>query len=316
MSRIRFICHDNPKPSGGIKVLYQHVEILCDNGFDAAILHFNPGFNLDWLDSTAPVIDATKNLELKPCDWIVIPEDDIQALESFANVACKRIVFCQGHFNIFKALKKKKTWKDYGINHVLASSTEIQSYIKMVFGIHANLIPLAINHGIFKPGLQKNPLAVAYMPRKGSWNLKLIISSFWHQYPQLREVEWIAIDNMSETQVAKVLQHASIFISTGYQEGFGLPPVEAMACGAIVVGFKGGGGKDYATESNGIWVNDEDPISLVKVLSDTLSQLKQQPHHPSFTNLRDQGFKTASRYNKERTKKELINIWRKLASLS
>ncbi|MBF0195325.1 MAG: hypothetical protein HQL71_12255, partial [Magnetococcales bacterium] len=109
MSRIRFICHDNPKPSGGIKVLYQHVEILCQNGFDAAILHFNPNINLGWLNSSAPVIDASKNLQLAANDWILIPEDDIQALESFSKIPCNRIIFCQGHFNIFKALPYKKT---------------------------------------------------------------------------------------------------------------------------------------------------------------------------------------------------------------
>jgi glycogen synthase len=212
-------------------------------------------------------------------------------------------------------LPYKKTWSDYGINHVLASSTQIQNYIKTVFGIHSNLIPLSINHDVFKPSLAKNPLAVAYMPRKGSWNLKQVISSFWHQYPDLRDVEWIAVENMSELQVAKALQHASIFISTGYQEGFGLPPIEAMACGAIVVGFKAGGGQDYATELNGLWVPDEDPIGLVNTLSNVLFQLKKDPNHPDLAQLRNHGYETAKCYNKKRTKKELLKIWGKLASL-
>lgn len=38
----------------------------------------------------------------------------------------------------------------------------------------------------------------------------------------------------------------SVFLSTTWREGFGLPPLEAMACGAAVVMTDAGGNRDYA----------------------------------------------------------------------
>ena len=38
---------------------------------------------------------------------------------------------------------------------------------------------------------------------------------------------------------------ATIFLTFSNQEGFGLPPVEAMACGCLVVGYHGHGGKEF-----------------------------------------------------------------------
>ena len=121
MPRIRFASHDNPRPSGGVKTLYQHVDLLTKNGFDAAVVHFSEGFTLDWFSSTIPVIDATEGLELAPDDWIVIPEDHSSAMKHFAQVACRKAIFCQNHFYIFEALPHRSSWDDFGIEEVLVS---------------------------------------------------------------------------------------------------------------------------------------------------------------------------------------------------
>jgi glycosyltransferase involved in cell wall biosynthesis len=44
-----------------------------------------------------------------------------------------------------------------------------------------------------------------------------------------------------------------VVLSLPYLESFGLVPLEAMASGAIVVGFHGYGGQEYATAKNGFW---------------------------------------------------------------
>lgn len=54
--RIFYLCPDCDFPSGGIKRLYTHVELLCDNGYDAYIMHYNKGFKPKWFESQVPVV--------------------------------------------------------------------------------------------------------------------------------------------------------------------------------------------------------------------------------------------------------------------
>ncbi len=314
MPRIRFASHDNPRPSGGVKTLYQHVELLTQNGFDAAVVHFTPHFSLDWFSNTIPVIDGSQGLKLDRDDWIVIPEDHAQALKHFATIPCRKALFCQNHFYIFEALPPQTGWDDFGIEEVLVSSHEIETYVQRVFSKRSHFIPLFINHKLFQPSADRHPLSVAYMPRKGGWNLTQIISSIWCQYPELRDVQWVPIDRMSEAEVAHTLQSNTIFLSTGFREGFGLPPIEAMACGALVVGFRAGGGKDYATDKNGFWVPDEDPITFAQTLAQILLKMKKTPNHPHWESIRQQGYQTAARYQQDATELDLVRIWTHLLS--
>ena len=54
-----------------------------------------------------------------------------------------------------------------------------------------------------------------------------------------------AIENLDERGVAECLRESLVFLCLSYHEGFGLPPAEAMACGAIVIGYDGFGGREY-----------------------------------------------------------------------
>ena len=64
-----------------------------------------------------------------------------------------------------------------------------------------------------------------------------------------------------------------LFVSASWREGFGLPPLEAMACGAPVVLTDSGGVRDYARhEENCLLVPPRDPPALadamLRVLTD------------------------------------------------
>ena len=55
--RVFYHCYDDPKPTGGQKHTYQHVDVLNRCGFDAYIVHHTPGFRLTWFDNDTRVID-------------------------------------------------------------------------------------------------------------------------------------------------------------------------------------------------------------------------------------------------------------------
>ena len=194
MSRILYICHDNPKPSGGIRILYRHVNELVKAGFDAAIVHYEQGFNPNWFLENVPVIYSSSPLDIKKDDWVVIPEDYPQAMEAFRGINCHKAVFCQNHYYIFNALHPDESWQDYGISNVIVSSIEIKKFVKNVFNIDAAYIPVAVNHNIFKPGPVPRKPSITFMPRKGSWNIQQIMGILWHRSPETRSIPWLPIN--------------------------------------------------------------------------------------------------------------------------
>jgi glycosyltransferase involved in cell wall biosynthesis len=75
-------------------------------------------------------------------------------------------------------------------------------------------------------------------------------------------------------ELAELYATCDLFVSASWREGFGLPPLEAMACGAPVVLTDSGGVREYARHGeNCLMVPPRDPPALaeamVRVLTDT-----------------------------------------------
>jgi len=285
------------------------VEILRSAGFDAYIVHHRPGFQISWFRSSAPLLYAEGGLALDPTDWVVIPEDHSAALEGFRNVSCRKAVFCQGHYHVFDYMPAGSSWTDYGVSDVLVSSLPIRDFVRTVFDLEPSYVPLSLDLGLFRPAGGQRQSQVAFMPRKGVHHLRFIQGVLARRAPGLRDIPWIAIDGCSEAEVATIMQRSAFFLSTGVREGFGLPPLEAMACGAIVIGFRAGGGAEYATDRNGFWVADEDTLALTDKLVEVLGAYRDQDSDPVWESVRSAGYATAARYTRSSEAERLVEFW-------
>lgn len=308
MSRILYISHDPVKPVGGVRVIYRHVEILRNAGFDAYVVHRTPGLRLDWFQSSAPILYAGQ-FSVSTRDWIVIPEDHREALQAFASFPGNKVLFCQNHWYVFNGIESDQTWTDLGIGDVLVSSKPIRDFARRVMRVEPTLIPLSIDPAVFHGEQNARPLQVAVMPRKGGQHMRFIRGIIRQLEPSLSDVPWIEIQHCNEGQVATFLRQSTFFLSTGFHEGFGLPPVEAMACGAMVVGFTGGGGADYATAENGFWIADEDTIALAETLAGLLVAYRSNPDDPRWRRLQQAGFAAARSYSPDSEANALIGFW-------
>lgn len=73
---------------------------------------------------------------------------------------------------------------------------------------------------------------------------------------------------LTEAQMAKFYSRCDIFVFASLSEGFGLPPLEAMACGCAVVTTECGGVAEFARhEVNSLMVPPGDPVSLSRSIS-------------------------------------------------
>jgi len=257
MTKIYYLAHDVARPSGGVAVLYEHVEALRRAGFDACILHNSSGFKPAWLSPSVPIRYVSDGFYPDKSDFVVIPEDFSAAIRNFASLECRRAVFCQNQYYAAIGLQSIGDWRNYGISSVIASTETVRSFLVYANWPDAPLVPYAIDVDKFRPA-QKS-LQIAYMPRKRGMDAVTIRYLFPHRYPALREVPWVELDGLHKDQVAQALSQTAIFLALGQNESMGLPALEAMASGAMVAGFHGDGDLGLPAARNaGMWATNVD----------------------------------------------------------
>ncbi len=115
-----------------------------------------------------------------------------------------------------------------------------------------------LNDGKFNFGLffynhpRKNPELVISIVQHIKNNYEMAnIYIFGNGFPKITGVT--VFENLSESEYATKLCQLDLFIYASKFEGFGLPPLEAMACGVPVISSKVGATMDYITSNqNGI----------------------------------------------------------------
>lgn len=304
--RILFICYDALRPSGGVKVIYAHVSHLVKNGYPAFVVHQHLGFKPPWLSQEVRALYMEKTFQMHPNDIVVIPEDHRAALQAFQNIPVRKFVFCQNHFYIFKGLEGHTSWEDYGISGIFCCSEIIGDFISSLFKYdEVPVIHNAVDPDIFMP--REKRLQIAYMPRKRPFEVEFMKNVFQRFNGQSGQVPWIPMDGLTEGEVARVLGESSIFLSTSLYEGFGLPPLEAMACGCVVVGFHGWGGQEYATPENGYWCLEGNVIECARKLQEVIALFDGNPKEIE-GKVRHAAM-TAGQYTTDRQERDVLNFW-------
>ncbi len=257
MPHIYILSPDNNKASGGIKILYRHTDVLNANGFNASVLHQNPGFRCTWFKNNTRV-EYLPNIKVAENDFLVIPEifgprmKDISNLPQISPKA-KFVIFNQncrytflGHsFDSVLANELSMPYSDRDrYIATMVVSQDSAEYIHSVFPEQkVYRIHNAINVDTFTYKKADNP-QICFMPRKHAEDA-LQVLGILNIRGALKNVTVVAIDNMNEEQVAETMKQSMFFLSFGYPEGCPLPPAEAMACGCLVIGYDGFGGREY-----------------------------------------------------------------------
>jgi glycosyltransferase involved in cell wall biosynthesis len=300
--RILYMNHDNPNPSGGVKVIYDHVGHLVRNGYNAFVVHQNAGFRPDWFQENLPVLYCNQQFIPRPDDLVIIPEDHAVYFELFRSIPVRKLVFCQNHFYAFEGVSSCACWSSFGISGVIACSEPVADFI----GTFLDIADLRTVHNavstIFAKSAPKK-IQIAYMPRKRPLEANFI-KCLCQRILGADDVEWVAISGMHQDDVAKTLQESGIFLSLSRHEGFGLPPLEAMAAGCLVTGFTGFGGEEYATPDNGIWCQEDDLIGCAHALVKAVRMF--QCDAPELDRMVANARTTAMRYSSKRQEQELL----------
>lgn len=245
---IYYLVPDFPRPAGGVRSMYQHVDGLNALGYTARVLHERPGFRCSWFEHTTPVTSAAQTA-LGPRDVLVVSELQLDVVARLERPCTVVVVNQSAHLTWAAAAKDvdEQMGTNPGIAGVVVVSEHSAEYVRHAFphlpcARVRNRIDPAVFHPVPDPADPGDPVVLT-LTRRGAADAAQVLGilrargvlSGWH-------VE--SVGALSQGRLADALRRARIVLATSTQEGFGLPSAEAMACGAYVVGYDGFGGRE------------------------------------------------------------------------
>ncbi len=276
---IYFYCYDNNEPTGGIKQIYRHVDILNNADMEAFVLHQEEGFLCTWFQNETKIAYVSK-LSLTPNDILVAPE---LVGPTFSRTApgINKVIFNQNCYYTFTGYfldptNMESPYRNDDLKAVITVSKDSADYMRFAFPhIPVHRVRNGIDNRLFRYEEKKKRL-IAFMPRKNPHAVTQVINMLKFR-GSLQGYELAPIDGLSEEGVAQILRESSIFLSFGFPEGFGLPPAEAMACGCVVAGFHGGGGKEFFWPEFSYPVPQEDITGYVATVERVIDLFNNEP---------------------------------------
>ena len=307
---IYYLCPDFDIPSGGINRIYRLAQVTEKIGYSAAVLHQKTGFRNRWAPHTPSFRYWGNGLNFTAGDVVVIPESEPTAMQQLPG-SLRKVALALDWSYIFENLPMGHRWFDYGIRQVLVASQVVQDFISWTMELPVYHISPPIDHRRFSfdPDNKRNTIAyMAHRNDQGSW-----VEKIFRQLPRpLPDWKWVPIKEMSVDAYAGVLREAKIFITTGLREGVPGPILEAMAAGAIVVGYSGVGGNEFMAADGGgqnaFRVENNDYFALCRVLESVIRRVEQDD--PFIDTVRRNALETVRPLTFEAEKESLIKFWR------
>jgi hypothetical protein len=275
------------KPSGGIRVIYRHVDLLAELGIPAAVVHAEPGFRCNWFENSTRVV-APADVVLGADDILVVPEFYGPGMAGLPP-GVRVLVFNQGAYHTFDHIDRATTppGAPYsgiaGLLGVLTVSDDSERLLSYAFpGVPILRARPVVDESVFHPGPEPTARRMAYMESRRGAERELLLHLL-----RARGLDWelAPISGMPEAEVARLLRETPVFLSFSDRDGFGLPPAEAMASACYVIGFDGGGGGEFLTP------DVSSPVTTVLAFAEAVEAAAEQP----LSELRVRGMRASAR---------------------
>ncbi len=304
-----FIVPDDPRPVGGIWAIYKFVEDLVASGVFASVVHQERGFRCRWFENNTPAT-YIEDVVLGVGDLLAVPEILVSTVAALSP-GTPMLVLNQNPYLTFHGAGLPPS----SVPNVLPDSVvgiatvseDARNYLGLVFpGVPIERIHYGIEpRQLFSPGGSKER-AITYMPRRRFVDLEQVLRILerrgaltgWRLYP---------IDGLPEQAKGEVLRRSAIFLSFNEREGFGLPPVEAMAAGCVVIGFTGGGGREYMRPDTSFPVAEGAIVDFVRAVEHVIHAWNDGERFTDLTS--SAATLIASEYAPARQREDVVRIF-------
>jgi glycosyltransferase involved in cell wall biosynthesis len=270
---VYYLCPDYPTPSGGIRAIYRHVDILNEAGIEAAVLHHADGFACSWFEHSTRVVGAPTTRP-SPADVLMVPEVYGPFLDRFPREP-RAVLFNQNAYMTFEHVPPAARVPYEIFAAALTVSEDSARFLRFAFpGLEVSVVANGVDPDLFFPATDPPPKRLALMPRKRPEEAEAILRLLGER---LRGWEVVRIEGVPERRAAELLRSSPLFLALGKQEGFGLPAAEAMASGCYVIGFSGFGGRDLFDPSSSAPVEDGDVLAAAEAVAAAIDRYERDP---------------------------------------
>ncbi|MEM6638192.1 MAG: glycosyltransferase [Pseudomonadota bacterium] len=344
--RFLFWIPNSPVARGGISVVIDVISVLNTHGIAAFALHDRPDFEYDrhairaprlWSPVTRPPretftvrstlrrlrddllgqnqappgnADNCPEWKFEPGDIVVVPEYVSDWMPAGLPRHVPLVLFNQGPFLLFRAFGSSGFDADRFADCV-STSEACAAADRMVLGKKSKRIPLFLSEDVYSYQETKS-FQVAYMPRKRGQDARILVEAL-EAHADLAGVPFVAIDGVSTSEAARILRESLFFLSFSEREGFGLPAAEAMATGALVIGYSGIGGDEFFDATTGFKVPEDnlmkfydEAVSVISGYRENKPELDEKRRHASKAIL--------GKYNRERFETEVVRVFSEIAN--
>lgn len=279
MPTVYVVCYDSNSPSGGIMKLYDFVDVLNANGIESYIIHNDKNFKVDWFKNTTKVT-SFDTAAIKSEDLLIIPEGAVAAFTLKYFPGIKKIILNQNSFYTFNFYGDLNDTVNIYLHQDILQVVVVSEYDDNFFKwfipkAKVSRITYGINNKLFYYSQNKKK-QIAVMTRKSAEDFSFL-NRLLSLRGNLQEYSIKIIDNIPLENVAEILRESEIFLSFSYKESFGLPPAEAMACGCIVIGYHGQGGKEFFKEGLTYPIEQSNLIAYAKCVKEVIEEFRINP---------------------------------------
>ncbi len=249
-----------PQLSGGMLVLLQLGNRLAHLGHSVEFVLYES----DAGQSNA-IIDRYTSLPTRfwasmqlGADYVwLVPDGWTNALVLGVQAGARCVMYMQNWSYGLRTLPENVLWQQLPVDFVYVSEP-VRHCLQTITGKDGPILRPVIDGSMFFPSEVNRPkdlsapvegiVRIAWMPRKNKIMGEQIKDALNQRmawlYPD-KKVQWVELHRVPHEEVGAILNTCHIFLVTGFPEGCPLPPLEAMSCGCIPVGFNGLGGWDY-----------------------------------------------------------------------
>lgn len=259
---------------GGIKVGFQFAQLLNELGVSCVVATAD-GSAPTWFQARTPVVSQAWAIgRLEASDRIIfsLPHD----YPRLRDLDAELVFHCNGTDPLVEPIIADRAVRQ------LTCWRQATDFMRER-GADPVQVGISISDPFYYGGQPKQEDTVCYMPRRGAD----LVADAVTGHPRLSVT---AIDGLTEVGVAAVMQRSSVFLATSEGEWFGLPALEAMAAGCVVVSVPVLGGMEYLHDGQNCVVCRPDEMSarLRALSSSAMSSTRAAMRHHAAA--------TASRY--------------------
>lgn len=313
---IFYYCPDSEIKSAGIRRLYEHINALVENGFNAAILHDKSTFCRKDL-AQVPVFGLDQQGILKQKDIVVFPEGFPGLMAEFKDIPVRKMVICLSWTYVFSALPERTCWRDLNIERVIGDSEYTTEMVGWAMRLPSHVVTPGLNvDHYFRVSLNEKKKKIVFIARKGQ-QVPLLMRVLHSRNPDfINKFEWVGLDGLSETEYAKHIREAAIFLNLSQAEGLAHACFEAMRSGTLLCGYSSIGGQRSfiggGETQNSIMAETGDYLSLAWLMEPLMEDLIEG-NYSEWQTILDQAYNDTLHMNPENFKNQLTTLWKRLA---